>query len=67
MRADWPLQDVELLQGGEAHSATSWEDKIDDRHDRPIRMWLPVRRGALCGNWSTERSLLVPLPKLSQA
>ena len=36
-----------------------------DRHDRQIRRWLPVRRGPLYSNWSTERNILVPLPKLS--
>ena len=36
-------------------------------HERSIRGWLPMRRGALRGHWSTERGGVVPLPKLSEA
>ena len=32
----------------------------------PAALWLPLRRSALCGYWSTEIGGLVSLPKLSE-
>jgi uncharacterized protein YbjT (DUF2867 family) len=54
----------EVPCGVPTDSANATEDQDHERHDRPIRRRLPVRRGPFYCDRSAERSILVPLPKL---